>query len=127
MMIQAIGQVYRFLGFVLDVDFTVLERRGEVIVNWTSATAQPTAKAVTDVTSDVTVMNGQVYSVWLAENGGSPTPTRKKTAKAIMARDDDLGLVVRLLLSMLVRRGVGTKSEIMAAFNAAIDAGDGDP
>ena len=59
-------------------------RQGTAYINsWNDTIAgmtQPTDQEIIDAGNDLTVVNGQVFSVWFAENGGDPVLTNRRVA-----------------------------------------------
>ena len=70
-----------------------------VIAEWNVTAAgrsQPTEQEVLDAGNDLTVVNGQTFSQWLAEHGGDATQTKRRQAREKI--DDAIDIKERALL-----------------------------
>lgn len=69
-----------FLGYTAEVDFSVENRGGVIILHWYHVDPKPTDTAVNNALADLTTVNGQVYSEWAAEHGGNANLTARREA-----------------------------------------------
>lgn len=80
-------EAYQFLrqGLVPEQNASFSREGGTLVVTFWETTelgAQPTQQEVDDAVSDLTVVNGQTFSQWLAEHGGDPVLTKRREARA---------------------------------------------
>jgi hypothetical protein len=73
--------ILMFLGHSVLNDYEVSNRNGVVSMLWLSVAPEPTEQQIIDAGNDLTVVNGQTFSQWHAENGADATLTARKQAK----------------------------------------------
>lgn len=70
------------LGYDSLEDFTATASQGVISLQWNHTDPQPTEQVINDYASDTTPLpSGQLFSEWLAENGGDPLLTLRRKAK----------------------------------------------
>ena len=73
---------------------TLLHEWDEVI----AGIPQPTEQEIIDAGNDLTTVNGQVFSEWLAEHGGDPILTlRREAQEALDAQNSRIEALIRAL------------------------------
>ena len=130
------SRILGFLGFVSLTDYVVAERPTGVVLTWTSASTQPTEQEIIDAGNDLTTVNGQVFSEWLAENGGDATLTLRKQAQDALDKISSNEALIRALALVvldeinllrdehaLVNR---TAAQLRTAIKSKIAAGEAD-
>ena len=96
---------------------------GEFLL-WDDAKAgrtQPTEQEIADVNSDITVVNGQLFSEWFAEHGGDPVLTRRRQLREFLTRPEERVRIAALATLMSTTRG-----QVIKAHMDAIAGGEGD-
>ena len=71
------------ISFLLPAatDYEVRSSNAVVSVAWSDVLTEPTEQEIIDAGNDLTLVNGQTFSQWKAENGGDPTLTNRKRSK----------------------------------------------
>jgi len=102
----ATSRVLEALGYVPLDDFTAQTTDGTTVeLTWTHVDTQPSDSDVNDYATDTTVLpSGQLFSVWLSENGGDETLTNRRVAIDIANEVNGDGVRVRALIELLNKR-----------------------
>lgn len=82
---------------------------------------QPTEQEIADVLSDVTQVNGQLFSAWQAENGGNPGLSRRKKLRDRIVTPEE-----KIRVAVMASLTGKTIAEVRQAYRDAIAAGVGD-
>ena len=98
-----LAQTLLFLYPDLDTEYTVLmvdngDGSDPYIESWNDPRPQPTAQEILDVQNDITVIGGQLFSEWLAENGGDLVLTKRKKAKD----EIDINMVIKAFMLLVL-------------------------
>ena len=116
-------------------------RQGTAYINsWNDTIAgmtQPTDQEIIDAGNDLTVVNGQVFSVWFAENGGNPVATlRRKAREALDKQNAETEALIRALAFVVMDEinllraehslAARTPAQLRDAIKGKITAGDAD-
>ena len=128
--------ILRFLGHSIT-DFEVTKTKTGYRVDWTSVDTEPTEQEIIDAGNDLTTINGQVFSVWYAENGGDPVATlRRKAREALDKQNAETEALIRAL-AFVVMDEINilraehsltdrTPAQLRTAIKAKITSGDAD-
>ena len=132
----ATGQAWTFLGYIPLTDFSITNDNGTVLVEWLHGDPQPTEQATLDALNDLTTVNGQTFSQWLAEHGDDANLTRRRIAKeALDGLSGNEALIRALALTIMDELNIlraehalapRTGTQLRNAIKAKLDAGDAD-
>jgi hypothetical protein len=117
------GQIIQFMYGVAQTANVEIGRIPVEIIIWDSALGtQPTEQEIIDAGNDLTTVNGQVFSVWLAEHGGDPALTFRRLAKEALDKQTAKieGLIRAMLLVVLDEMNL--HADKMNEINASVDA-----
>lgn len=116
------ASILQFLGFADSVDFSVgADSDGVVSIEvWSSVQPQPTEQEIIDAGNDLTLVNGQTFSTWLAEHGGDTDLTRRRLAKELIDKVNANEQVIRALAIAVNAR----TNQIALRVNQILDAID---
>ena len=117
------ASILLFLGYQVDTDFSVgVDNLGVTTFIWYSVSPEPTEQEIIDAGNDLTIVNGQVFSEWYAENGGDATLTGRKKARDLSSGVDmQTRAVIHTLnqrVNWLTNRLVETQETLVAIRDA---------
>ena len=134
------AKVLRFMEPTLSQpdDYQLIDRESTGIeFEYWNTGPEPTEQEIIDASNDLTVVNGQTFSQWLAEHGGDPVATFRRQAKEALDKQssETEGLIRALALVVLdeinTLRGQHalaprTAQQLRDAIKSKLTAGDAD-
>ena len=84
-------------------DFELSGQGGLHILRWNNDLGpEPTEQQINDAANDLTIVGGQTFSEWLAENGGDPLLTLRRLAKLALDASESNSAILRAVVLELL-------------------------
>jgi len=115
------SNIMTYLGYKVDIDYTLGQLDAGVVLAWLSVSQEPTEQEIIDAG------NSQAFLDWYAEHGGNPVLTLRRQAKEALSAQHANDLRFRAVMVEFVKefnRHADKINSILDAIDNATSLGD---